>query len=115
VLFHSGREYVRFVRAEPSENLRPVISLIKPELADTAWVHHCSVAQVRSLPEGLPVEKVVLGIEKQYPQRGEKLWIIWSHLGEEACVRELEQVRSRARSWQVIHEGPGRGLALAEF
>jgi hypothetical protein len=115
VLFHSLREQARFLRAEPAENLRPVISMIKPELANTAWVHHCSVAQVRSLPEALPVAQVLLANENQYPQPGQKSWIIWSHLGEEACVKELERVRSRARSWRLIHEGPGRGLALAEF
>ncbi|HXG93900.1 MAG TPA: hypothetical protein VNN73_16270 [Blastocatellia bacterium] len=115
VLFHSAREYVNFIRSEPAENLRPILSLIDPNVTNTAWVHPCSIAQVKTLPGGLPVEQVAFGSEKRFPQRGQKTWIIWTHLGNEECVRQLDEVRSRARSWQVIHEGTGRGLALAEF
>jgi hypothetical protein len=115
VLFHSAREYVEFIRAEPAENLRPILSLIRPEAAGAIWVHPCSVAQVRALPDGLPIEQVVFGDERPLPPRDQKTWILWSHLGNETCVIQLERVRNHARSWQVIHEGPGRGLALAEF
>jgi hypothetical protein len=33
----------------------------------------------------------------------------------EFCRRPFEQIRSQARSWQMIYEGPDSGLALAEF
>jgi hypothetical protein len=112
---HSVFEYVRFIRSEPAENLRPTLAAMKPEVADAVWVHPCSVAQVRSLPDPLPVSRTIFGSERVWPGAGEKLWVLWSHLGNEACVSELERVRSQARSWQVVHEGPGRGLALAEF
>jgi hypothetical protein len=115
VLAHSGRGYFRFVMAEAAENLRPMLPMMKPEITNAVWVHPCSVAQVRSLPEGLPVERVVYGAKGRLPEQGEKAWIIWTHLGNEDCVKDFEMVRSRARSWQVIHEGPDRGLALAEF
>jgi len=111
---YSAREYARFVRAEAPENIRPMLSQIKPDIAGTLWVSSCSVAQVRSLPDEIPVQNIVMG-DKHYPPRGEKVWILWTHLGANRCVDELDEVRSRARSWQVIHEGYGRGLALAEF
>ena len=112
--FHSVREYVRFIRSEPAENLRPIAAMIDPAVANAAWVHSCSVAQVRSLPDALPVGRVLLGINER-PQQGEKTWVIWTHLGNEECRKELDQMRNLARSWQTIHEGMGRGLALAEF
>jgi hypothetical protein len=115
VLFHSIRELARFVRAEPEENLRPVIARINAEEANTLWVHPCSVAQVRSLPEPLPVGEVLLGSEKRVPPRGQRIWILWSHLGEETCRTRLEQLREQAVFWETVHTGPGRGLALAEF
>lgn len=114
LMFHSVRDYGRFVRAEAPENIRPMLSLIKPEVADSLWVHSCSVAQVRSLPDALPVEQIKPGTTGR-PPKGEKLWVLWTHLGAESCRRELEQIRNQARSWQMIHEGPDRGLALAEF
>jgi hypothetical protein len=75
----------------------------------------CSVAQVRSLPDPLPVSRVVLATRQTRPQQGEKTWVLWTHLGNDDCVRQLELIRSTARSWQLVNEGPGRGLALAEF
>jgi hypothetical protein len=115
VAFHSIRAYARLVSTEPAENLRPLLSLIKAEQADAVFVHSCSVAQVRSLPEPLPVSRVVFATARTLPQPNEKTWVLWTHLGNEDCVKELEQLRGRARSWQIVHEGPGRGLALAEF
>jgi hypothetical protein len=110
LMFHSIRDYARFVRAEAPENIRPMLSLIKPEIANSLWVHSCSVAQVKSLPDALPVEQIT-----GRPSKGDKVWVLWTHLGADNCRRELEQIRNQARSWQVIHEGPDRGLALAEF
>ena len=128
-LGYSGRAYLRFLRSESAENLAPMLSLIKPEVANTVWVHPCSVAQVKALPGPLPVEHVLFGKEAEdaklehsrtgseitSPQPGEKAWIVWTHMSGEFCRKPLEQVRKLARSWQVIHEGPDRGLALAEF
>lgn len=128
-LGYSGRAYMRYVRSEPAENLAPLLSLIKPEVANTIWVHPCCAAQVRALPDPLPVERVLFGREGEgaklehnrtgsgimAPQPGEKAWIIWSHMSGELCRNPLEQVRRLARSWQVIREGPDTGLALAEF
>jgi hypothetical protein len=114
LIFHSAREYVRFVRSEPAENLRPIRAMIDPAITNTAWVHSCSIAQVRSLPDPLPVERVLLGINER-PQQGEKIWVIWTHLGNEQCREELDRMRKLARTWQTIHEGADRGLALAEF
>ncbi|MFY9610886.1 MAG: hypothetical protein WAU45_20035 [Blastocatellia bacterium] len=113
--FHSVRAYGRLVTTEPAENLRPVLSLINPEEADEALVLGCSVAQVRSLPDPLPVSRVVLANKQTHPRLGEKTWVLWTHLGNDDCVKQLEEIRGRARSWQVVNEGRGRGLALAEF
>ncbi|HKS40656.1 MAG TPA: hypothetical protein VJX74_08555 [Blastocatellia bacterium] len=129
VFIYSGRAYINYVRSESAENLMPMLSLIKPDIANTVWVHPCSVAQVRALPEPLPVEQVLFGREAKgaklerrstgteiaAPQPGQKAWIIWTHLSGEFCRKPLEQIRNQARSWQIIHEGPDRGLALAEF
>jgi hypothetical protein len=115
VTFHSMRELVRFIRAEPEENLRPVIARINPETANTVWVHICSVAQVRSLPEPLPVEEVLFGAENKMPPSGKRVWVLWSHMGADFCNRNMEQLKQRAEYWEVVHTGPGRGLALAEF
>jgi hypothetical protein len=115
VAFHSIREYIRFIRTEPSENLHPVVRLIKPDEANTVWVHSCSVAQVRALPYPLPVGNVLYGSASVRPPVGEKVWVLWSHLGADYCQTEFEQIRGGAKSWQTIREGPGRGLALAEF
>lgn len=113
VLLHSGRDYLRLARSEPVENLRPLLPAISTEIASTIWVHPCSIAQVRSLPDPLP-GNIVFGTDEPHPPPG-KTWVLWSHLGNESCTRSLEQVRSQARSWQLVSEGPGRGLALAEF
>ncbi|MEK6300639.1 MAG: hypothetical protein AABO41_07965 [Acidobacteriota bacterium] len=115
VAFHSVRAYARLASSEPAENLRPVLSMIKPEEADAVLVHSCSTAQVRSLPEPLPLRRVVFANVRTRPQQGEKTWVLWTHLGNADCVKELEQLRGWSRSWQIVHEGPGRGLALAEF
>jgi hypothetical protein len=114
VMFHSGREYGRFVRSEAPENIRPLLPIIQSGIASTLWVHSCSVAQVRSLPNPLPVQEVVLGTQG-HPQRGAKILVLWTHLGAESCRKELDQLRGEAHSWQILHAGPDRGLALAEF
>jgi hypothetical protein len=115
VFVYSMHRYVQFIRTEPYENIRPMLSLIKPELASTILVHPCSVAQVESLPDRLPVERVVLATKRQVPQPGEKAWILWTDMSDDYCREWSRVTRARALSWQVIHEGPGRGLALAEF
>ena len=112
VLFHSGRAYFRVAVSEPAENLFPLLPAINTEITNTTWVHPCSASQVKSLPDPLPGE-VVFGSDKLQPAG--KTWVLWSHLGNEHCVKSLEEVRLKARSWQVVSEGPGRGLALAEF
>jgi hypothetical protein len=128
-LFHSARAYARYLRSEPSENLRPALSLIKPEVANTVWVHPCSVAQVRALPGPLPVDHVLFGkgaagakterglagAEIGAPQPGQKAWVLWTHMSGESCAKPLEQLRALARSWQPVYEGSDCGLALAEF
>lgn len=113
VLLHSGRDYLRLARSEPAENLRPLLPAINTGIASTIWVHPCSIAQVRSFPDPLPGH-VVFGTDEPHPPPG-KTWVLWTHLGNESCARSLEQVRSQARSWQLVSEGPGRGLALADF
>lgn len=114
-IVYGARNYWRFTRAEPAENLRPVLSLIARDTANTVWVHPCSVAQVRALPEPLPVEEVFFGSETETPKPGSHIWILWSHMGEGKCVRQLERVRSQAKTWEIVHKGPDSGLVLAEF
>jgi hypothetical protein len=113
-VFHFGREYVRFLRSEPAEDLRPALEVVKPETADTLWVHPCSVVQVNALPQRLPVSRVLLGTEVQSPPSG-RCWVLWTHLGNEDCMRELERVRSLAVSWRVVQQGNEEGVAIAEF
>jgi len=115
VIVQAGVEYARVARSEPAENLRPVVRLIDPRVASVVWVHPCSVAQVRSLPDATPVERVLLGNKQPQPPRGEKVWVLWSHLGNESCLNSLDKLRSEALQWQLVVDGPGRGLALAEF
>ena len=115
VTVYSVHRYIDFIRTEPIENINPMLPLIKPELADEVLVHPCSVAQVESLPAPLPVERVVFERKNQLPQSGDRAWILWTNLSDDYCRDWLSEVRSRARTWQLIHEGPGRGLALAEF
>ena len=114
VLFHSGREYVRFLRSGPAENIRPMLPIIRSGIAETILVHSCSIAQVRSLPDPLPIREVVLGTEVR-PPTGQKILILWTHLGADYCREELKQLRENALSWQIVHEGTETGLALAEF
>lgn len=115
VTVYSVHRYVDFIRSGPVENIRPMLSLIKPDLANAVWVHPCSVAQVESLPEALPVERVVLQTRRQLPPPGEKAWILWTNLSDDYCREWLDEARSRALSWELVHQGPGRGLALAQF
>lgn len=115
VSLYSAHKYVRFVREEPPENLRVLLPMIKPELANTIWVEPCAEGQVRSLPDPLPVANVILETKSRDPRPGERVWIIWAGLSEDRCRKRLEEVRAKALSWQVVHEGPGRGLALAQF
>jgi hypothetical protein len=115
VTVYSVHRYVDNIRTEPRENIRPMLPLLKAEIANTAWVNPCSVAQVESLPDRLPVERVVLQTRRQQPPPGEKTWILWTNMSDDYCRDWLDACRSRALRWQVIHEGPGRGLALAEF
>lgn len=112
VLFHSARAYYRVASSEQAENLNPLLPAIDSQVASRVWVHPCSAAQVKSLPGPLPGE-VVFGSDAVQPAG--RTWVLWSHLGNEQCVKSLEVVRWRARSWQTVSEGPGRGLALAEF
>jgi hypothetical protein len=115
VIVYSTHRYLDFIRTEPIENIRPMLPLINRELADTILVHPCSVAQVESLPDPLPVERVVLDTKRQAPHPGQKAWVLWTNMSDDHCRQWMDVARSKALSWQVIHEGPGRGLALAEF
>ena len=115
VAFYSVHRYVRFIQEEPAENLRPMLPLIKPEVANTVWVHRCSEAQVESLPEALPVGKVLLNTRGNLPEPGQTIWVLWTNMSDTYCQEQLNEVRSHAVSWQIVHEGPGRGLALARF
>ena len=115
VIVYSGHRYIDFIRSEPPENIRPMLPLIKAEAADTLYVHPCSVAQVESLPEPLPIGHIELAGKRQLPTHGEKTWILWTNISDNYCHEWLNEARSRAHSWQIIHEGPGRGLALAEY
>ena len=115
VIVYSGHRYLDFVRSEPPENIRPMLSLIRPEVANSVYVHPCSVAQVESLPEPLPVEHIELAGKRQLPESGEKTWILWTNITDEYCHEWLNEARSRALSWKVVYEGPARGLVLAEF
>jgi len=112
---YSAHRFVRFVQSEPPENIRPLLASIKPDVASTVWVHPCSVAQVESLPEALPVQTVLLNTKKEYPPVGKKCWILWTHMGDAYCVERLAEIRAAAKTWQVITEGTGRALVLADF
>jgi hypothetical protein len=67
VLLYSTQAYVKFNRAAQAEDLRPVISMIDPKVANTVWVHPCSVAQVRALPASLSPERILLGQDVDTP------------------------------------------------
>ncbi|HSB09690.1 MAG TPA: hypothetical protein VLM38_09420 [Blastocatellia bacterium] len=115
VMVYSGHRYLDFIRSEPVEDIRPMLSLIKPEMTNTLYVHPCSVAQVESLPEPLPVEHIELAGKRQLPTPGETTWVLWTNLSDDYCREWLDDARNRALSWQVVHEAPGRGLVLAKF
>ncbi|MEW6128880.1 MAG: hypothetical protein AB1757_17715 [Acidobacteriota bacterium] len=115
IAVYSVHRYVRFIGEEPRENLRVLLPLIKPEMANTIWVEPCAVGQVRSLPDPLPVENIILKTREQNPPLGERVWVLWANVSDEDCQRRLDELRAQARNWQVVHEGPGRGLALAQF
>lgn len=112
---YSAHRYIRFAQVEPRENLRLLLPMIMPELANTIWVEPCAEGQVRSLPDSLPVANVILKTRDQDPPPGERVWIVWAGLSDDYCRKRLDEIRSKATSWQTIHEGPGRGLALAQF
>ncbi|HMG33640.1 MAG TPA: hypothetical protein VKM94_06870 [Blastocatellia bacterium] len=119
VMFFSVTRYLEFVRAEPEENLTPVVGLIDGQVASRVIVHPCSVAQVRALPRPLPVEVVLTSVESNrltpMPQEGERYWVLWTHLGADYCVTTLDELKASARNWRVVYDGPRAGLALAEF
>jgi hypothetical protein len=119
VLAHSAKDFFSTVAAGPAEDLRPAIKLIDPGRSTRLLVPSCSEAQIRSLPDPIPVEVVMLGRNRSRLDAtvgsGETCWVVWTHLGAEHCLAELDELRRRARSWQVFDEGRGRGLALAEF
>lgn len=115
IALYSAHRYIRFIQEEPHENLRVLLPMIKPELANTIWVEPCAVGQVRSLPDPLPVANVLLKTRDQDPQPGERVWIIWAGLNDDYCRKRLDEIHAKSVSWQVVHDGPGRGLALAQF
>jgi hypothetical protein len=115
VIAYSTHRYVGFIKEQPPENLRPFLSLINPSLADTVWVHPCSIGQVRSLPDPLPVREVITKTRKGLPEPGQKVWILWTHVSDGFCKDSLEDLRVAAKSWQVVHENLAGGLVLAEY
>lgn len=40
---------------------------------------------------------------------------MWTNLSGDYCHEWLDEARLRAVTWQLMHEGKGRGLTLAEF
>jgi hypothetical protein len=115
VVLYSTHRYIGFLKEKPPENLRPILSLIDPAASDTVWVHPCSEAQVKSLPDPLPVQQVITKTRNRLPEPGQRVWVLWTHLSDGLCKDSLEELRSDAKSWQVVHESSGRGLALAEY
>lgn len=115
VICFSMFEYVQQIRAEPAENLSEVIKLLDPEISNTLWIHPCSVAQATSLPGELPIQNILLGNEEQLPPQGQRVWVLWSHMGDRFCRGRLERIRHQAKFWQTIHEDSESGLALVEF
>lgn len=104
--------FIKFIASEPPENLRPMLSTIRQTPVDTLWVHPCSVAQVQTLPEGMPVRNVLLGTE-EIP-RHRRVLILWTHLGG-GCDRQLDALRMQSVFWKDLHTGRNRGLAIAQF
>lgn len=113
---YSAYRYVSFAKEEPWEDLTPILSLINPELSDTLWVEPCSVGQVMSLPNPLPVKNLIAyKTRKNDPPTGKKIWILWTGLGTSDCKNRLNEVKLKSISWQIIYVGSGSGLALAQF
>lgn len=112
---YSVHRYIEFVKEPPPENLTQILPLINPESSDTVWVHPCSQGQVKSLPDPLPVQQVITKTKNRLPESGKKVWILWAHLSDGACKEGLDELRSKAKSWQVVTESLGRGLVLAEY
>jgi len=115
VIGYSVHRYVDFVRSVPPENIRPMLTLINREIADTVLVHPCSGAQVECLPDGLPVDHISYENKFGTPQPGIKAWVLWTNLSDQYCRDWLAEARKKAISWQVVYEGTGAGLALAQF
>jgi len=115
IVAYSTHRYIGFVKEPPPENLRPILSFVNPSLANTVWVHPCSIAQVRSLPDPLPVQQVITKTRKGLPEPGQKIWILWTHLSDGFCKESLEELRVEAKNWQVVHESLAGGLVLAEY
>jgi hypothetical protein len=115
VVGYSAHRYVDFIRSVPPENIRPMLPLINRETADTVLVHPCSAAQVECLPDGLPVDHISYENKYGTPQSGIKAWVLWTNLSDQYCRDWLNEARKKAISWQVVYEGTGTGLALAQF
>jgi hypothetical protein len=115
VSIYSGHRYLDMLGSEPKENIRPLLPLMKSEIADTVWVHPCSIAQVESLPDPLPVQNVLLETKRKQQEPNGRVWILWTNLSDDYCRQRMDEIRASASGWQVVDAGPGRGLALAEF
>ena len=94
VLICAAGTYLKFNRAAQAEDLRTAISLINPEVANTIWVHPCSVAQVRALPGALSPARILLGQDVDDPVDG-------SHRMETAS-EALEQWRESLHPCTLI-------------
>ena len=114
VSIYSVHRFVQFTRSAPPEDIRDILPLMKPQVADTVWVEHCSVVQVKALPMALPVSQVIYGSKKGLPPPGSKVWVLWSHMDED-CSSDLSRVQSGALKWRQVYQGHDLGLALAEF
>ncbi len=112
---YATHRYVLFMQEPPPENLRPILSLIDPSKSDTVWVHPCSIGQLKSLPDPLPIPNVITNTKNRVPESDQKVWILLSHLSDGQCKDKLNEIHPKAKNWKVVHESAGRGLVLAEF